>query len=121
LIFIAYAGVIRGAIAFGLVCRINPVFDQRSVIITSCLAFVIFSAVFMGGTCVTLLRVLYGKPEEEHHAPGVGGLHESFYNMVLHPNLEASVHDPNAPKEKLSCFKRILVKIDEKIKDVVLY
>lgn len=92
LLFIAYAGMIRGAIAFGLVCRINPIFEQRSVIITSCLAFVIFSAVFMGGTCVTLLRILYGKIADDHPHVGSDGMRLSLYTEVLHPNLEDNVN-----------------------------
>ena len=34
--FIGYAGLIRGAIAFGLVLRLNDVGEHRSIIVTTC-------------------------------------------------------------------------------------
>ena len=48
--FIGYAGLIRGAIAFGLVLRINHSVGQRSVIVTTCLTLVVFTTVFFGAT-----------------------------------------------------------------------
>jgi len=60
LFFIAYAGMIRGAVAFGLVLRLSPSFPNRSVIVTSSLALVIVSTVFMGSTVATVQRILFG-------------------------------------------------------------
>lgn len=54
LLFIAYAGMIRGAVAFGLVLRIDDSIQNRSVIVTSSLALVIVSTVFMGSTVSTV-------------------------------------------------------------------
>ena len=47
-IFIWFAGMIRGAIAFGLVLRIDPSFKNRDVIITTSLSLVVFTTVVFG-------------------------------------------------------------------------
>ena len=50
LCFISYGGMIRGAIAFGLVLKIpnDPQFKERGVIITTTLALVIITTLFFG-------------------------------------------------------------------------
>lgn len=50
LCFISYGGMIRGAIAFGLVLKIpnEPEFTERGVIITTTLALVIITTMFFG-------------------------------------------------------------------------
>jgi NhaP-type Na+/H+ or K+/H+ antiporter len=50
LCFISYGGMIRGAIAFGLVLKIpkDPMFKERGVIITTTLALVIITTLFFG-------------------------------------------------------------------------
>jgi len=64
LIFIWYAGMIRGAIAFGLVLRISPSFENREVIMTTCLSLVIATTIFFGSTVGVLGKCLFrGKPE----------------------------------------------------------
>ena len=50
LIFIWYAGLIRGAIAFGLVLRIEHSFAGRDLIVTTCLSLVLISTVIFGST-----------------------------------------------------------------------
>ena len=50
LFFITFAGLIRGAIAFGLVLRMGDDILNRSVIVTSCLTLVVFTTVFFGST-----------------------------------------------------------------------
>ena len=50
LTFIWYAGLIRGAIAFGLVLRINKSFAGRDLIVTTCLTLVLVSTVVFGST-----------------------------------------------------------------------
>jgi hypothetical protein len=50
LFFITFAGLIRGAIAFGLVLRMGDDIGNRSVIVTSCLTLVVFTTVFFGST-----------------------------------------------------------------------
>jgi NhaP-type Na+/H+ or K+/H+ antiporter len=66
LIFISYAGIIRGAVAFGLVLRIDEEVKHRSVIVTTSLALVCFTTIFLGSTVATLQRLLFGKPKEIH-------------------------------------------------------
>ena len=51
LVFIWYAGMIRGAIAFALVLRIQPSDSiNRNVIITTCLSLVVFTTIVFGST-----------------------------------------------------------------------
>ena len=50
LFFIWYAGLIRGAIAFGLVLRIDRSFAGRDLIVTTCLSLVLISTIFFGST-----------------------------------------------------------------------
>jgi len=54
LIFISYAGIIRGAVAFGLVLRIDESVEHRSVIVTTSLALVCFTTIIMGSTVATV-------------------------------------------------------------------
>lgn len=63
LIFIWYAGMIRGAIAFGLVLRIDKSFVNRDVIVTTSLSLVIFTTVVFGSTVGLVQRCLFGKRE----------------------------------------------------------
>ena len=66
LIFIWYAGMIRGAIAFGLVLRIsNGSSPNRGVIVTTSLLLVIFTTVVFGSTVGLLQNCLMGSPKEE--------------------------------------------------------
>jgi hypothetical protein len=60
--------MIRGAVAFGLVLRIDNNIPHRSVIVTSSLSLVIVTTVFCGSTVSTLQRILFGdltKPEDK--------------------------------------------------------
>ena len=59
--FIGYAGLIRGAIAFGLVLRISDVVTNRSIIVTTCLTLVVFTTVFFGATVGLMQKCLFGK------------------------------------------------------------
>jgi NhaP-type Na+/H+ or K+/H+ antiporter len=63
LIFISYAGIIRGAVAFGLVLRIDESVRHRSVIVTTSLALVCFTCIFFGSTVKTLSKLLFPKPK----------------------------------------------------------
>ena len=65
LIFIWYAGLIRGAIAFGLVLRIDDDLPHRSVIVTTCLTLVVFTTVFFGSTVGVLGKCLFGDGDEK--------------------------------------------------------
>lgn len=66
LIFIWYAGMIRGAIAFGLVLRIHSgTADNRQVIVTTALMLVVFTTVFMGSTVGVLQKCLFAGVEKK--------------------------------------------------------
>ena len=60
LIFIWYAGMIRGAIAFGLVLKIDQSHGNSEVIITTSLALVVFTTVVFGSTVGLLSKHLFG-------------------------------------------------------------
>jgi NhaP-type Na+/H+ or K+/H+ antiporter len=57
--FIWYAGLIRGAIAFGLVLRIDKDMQNRGVIVTTCLTLVVFTTIFFGSTVGVLGKCLF--------------------------------------------------------------
>ena len=59
LVFISYAGFIRGAVAFGLVLKIDESVPHRAVIVTTALSLVVFSTIVMGSTVSTLSRVFF--------------------------------------------------------------
>jgi len=93
LLFIAYAGMIRGAVAFGLVLRLDHSIPNRSVIVTSSLVLVIVSTVFMGSTVSTVQRILFGNLNKKQES-GEHEVHqnpeESVHEMFLHPNYDLS-------------------------------
>lgn len=59
LFFIGYAGLIRGAIAFGLVLRINHNVTNRSVIVTTCLTLVVGTTIILGATVGVVQKCLF--------------------------------------------------------------
>ena len=71
LTFIWYAGMIRGAIAFGLVLRIGSEFENRNVIVTTCLTLVLFTTIIFGSTVGLLSKCLFSKPSEDLNAKDV--------------------------------------------------
>lgn len=61
-IFIWFAGMIRGAIAFGLVLKIDKkTFKNSDIIVTTTLCLVIFTTVFFGAVLGLLQNCLFGK------------------------------------------------------------
>ena len=65
LFFIWYAGLIRGAIAFGLVLRIDTAYENRNVIVTTCLTLVLFTTICFGSTVGLLSKLLFRKPSDD--------------------------------------------------------
>lgn len=60
LVFCWYAGLIRGAIAFGLVLRIDPVeYENRDVIVTTSLSLVVFTTILFGSTVGLVSNYLF--------------------------------------------------------------
>ena len=103
LIFIWYAGMIRGAIAFGLVLRIDHSNTNRDLIVTTCLTLVLFTTVFFGSTIGLLSVCLFERKndvaqvedvdEEEEDDPQNSIFNESSSSssqrsLLQHPNAE---------------------------------
>ena len=98
LAFIWYAGLIRGAIAFGLVLRIDTTFENRNVIVTTCLTLVLFTTIFFGSTVGLLSKCLFRKPSDDINVQiQVDEMNSSVSSVstnrseLLHPNLLQSV------------------------------
>jgi NhaP-type Na+/H+ or K+/H+ antiporter len=86
--------MIRGAVAFALVLRIEPTVENRSVIVTTSLALVVSTTIVLGSTVATVQKCLFGREmaaaekaakEGKTHHPG---LDESHHEVVEHPNIE---------------------------------
>ena len=101
LLFVWYAGMIRGAIAFGLVLRIDGrQYKNRDVIVTTSLSLVVFTTIFYGSTVGILSSCLFKTTEPESSLKEDrkhGTLNEtlesvdlsgsdSSYQQLLHPN-----------------------------------
>jgi len=64
--FIWYAGLIRGAIAFGLVLQIKPsMVVEKDVVVTTSLALVVFTTCFFGSTMPIANKYLLETKEEK--------------------------------------------------------
>ena len=117
LLFIWYAGMIRGAIAFGLVLKIDKSSPNRSVIVTTSLALVIFTTVVFGSTMAMVSKSLFNDKEEndafEPAPTSKNAVNESFstvdlseseqeshYSRVLHPNEIKATHRIHTGVEK---------------------
>lgn len=87
LIFIWYAGLIRGAVAFGLVLRINPADSvNRSVIVTASLSLVVLTTVVFGSTVGLVGKLLFDQSESASQIGDHSSLEEESQDQ-LHPNL----------------------------------
>lgn len=76
LLFITYGGMIRGAIAFGLVLKIDDtiidgetVFKERGCIITTTLACVIITTVGFGSFMPVVQKILVKPPGQKERNP----------------------------------------------------
>ena len=58
LLFISYAALIRGAIAFGLVTNLSSKFRYKDVVESSTLLLVIITTVFFGSFCSLMQKYL---------------------------------------------------------------
>ncbi len=67
LCFISYAGMIRGAIAFGLVLKISDEVAEKDVIITTSLTLVVVTTILYGSMMPLVQRTLVPPKEEEKH------------------------------------------------------
>lgn len=103
LTFISYGGVIRGAIAFGLVLKIpeSEDFHERDVLITTTLSIVIFTTLLFGTFMPLAQRILvpptpeqvYENDTEEEVSNAVDGntISVSHYDNIVHPNDENDI------------------------------
>lgn len=98
LFFIGYAGLIRGAIAFGLVLRINSEVTNRSVIVTTCLTLVVGTTIVLGATVGLVQKCLFKKDSDADEESDT----ESFHEALLHPNEEAPEKIDDEEGETLS-------------------
>ncbi len=132
LFFIAYAGMIRGAVAFGLVLRIDDSVVNRSVIVTSSLALVIVSTVFMGSTVSSVQRLLFGdlskkktevKDELEKNPSMIAKPEDSIshHEPFLHPNFDVSQGDQKIEKPKKGKIVQVTESFVEKLSKLVIY
>lgn len=98
MIFISYAGLIRGAVAFGLVLRVDPEIENRRVIITTSLSLVVITTVVLGSTVATVSRCLFkeelaekrkiAEAKAQFRKDNAINLDESVHEQMLHPNEE---------------------------------
>ena len=100
LLFIWYAGLIRGAIAFGLVLRIDDDVLNKPVIVTTCLTLVLFTTIFFGSTVGLLSKCLFSKPSDDLNAEAQDLLNSSVSSTdteredMLHPNMQSDMGKP---------------------------
>lgn len=97
LLFIYYAGLIRGAIAFGLVLRINPEFTNRSVIVTTCLTLVVFTTIFFGSTVGLLGKFLFKEKAPDAELEDSKDRSASFVSEAI----SSSSSDKSSHREQL--------------------
>ena len=132
LVFISYAGIIRGAVAFGLVLRIDESVEHRSVIVTTSLALVCFTTTFLGATVATVQKCLFGNKHKEEHNEHEGDVNQSHHEEVAHPNLkeDAEVPEDNTPLtigpdgkpvRSVSCSKLVKKADVEFVKPLLIY
>ena len=132
LIFISYAGIIRGAVAFGLVLRIDESIEHRDVIVTTSLALVCFTTIVLGSTTATVQLCLFGRPKHGENLEKEGDHNESHHEVFEHPNLGEEAEVPEdvtpvnlgpdgKPIKKVNCFK-LMKNMDLKvIKPFLIY
>jgi len=63
--FMCCAGMIRGAIAFGLVLRLNDTLPNKSVIVTTSLSLVLATTLIFGSSLGLVSRALFGEDADE--------------------------------------------------------
>jgi len=142
LMFLYCGGMIRGAIAFGLVLRLDHSLPNREVIITTSLWLVIVTTLLFGTLMPILGKVLLKKEEittpQHSKLPNQEGKElnnmnksdsfrdessESMHEMFIHPNFddgEASILP--SKKKKKSTWVKYFKEFDETIlKPILIY
>ena len=117
-IFLFWGGMIRGAIAFGLVLRLDKHLPNRAVIVTTSLCLVLATTLIFGTLLPFLSRILIspaegevakveeGKELQEMNendksvSEGESQSEESFHDLLIHPNFEAASQTVKDKKKK---------------------
>ena len=96
--------MIRGAIAFGLVLRVDKSVTNRSVILTTCLTLVVFTTVFLGATVGLVQKCLFSADIVNDDLQSVAS-EASVHYEALHPNEEKEDDEGRSEKEhrRLGC------------------
>jgi hypothetical protein len=105
--FMCFAGMIRGAIAFGLVLRLDKNLENRSVIVTTSLSLVLVTTILFGSTLGLISKCLFPEPKKtspEIEEPLIKEEQQDFYHNLsdsmdsdssydnfVHPNLNPSM------------------------------
>jgi len=109
--FMGYAGLIRGAIAFGLVLRIDTsAAVNREVIVTTCLTLVVFTTVFFGATVGPMQSFLF--PKEARHLDD-NVTETSVQAEALHPNEEREEEEEGGKRKRAGCCLKTWTRLDE--------
>jgi NhaP-type Na+/H+ or K+/H+ antiporter len=110
---IGFAGLIRGAIAFGLVLRIDDTVANRSVIVTTCLTLVVFTTIFFGFTVGIVQAYLFPKVDVVDEDMSEASIHEE----ALHPNEEQEEDDDkgSTTRKTRGCCMKYWTRLDEMI------
>jgi len=96
LLFIWYAGLIRGAIAFGLVLRVDDFFPNRELIVTTVLSLVVFTTIVCGSTVGLLSSCLFKEAETNENDDEFKEDEGSQHEEMDHPNLFKEVDSPSS-------------------------
>ena len=67
LVFLSYAGMIRGAIALGLAIRASGIFTDYDVFVTSVLSLVILTTLVFGSFMPLMAKLLLDPPRKTGH------------------------------------------------------
>lgn len=108
--------------------RIDESVEHRSVIVTTSLALVCFTTIFMGSTVATVQKCILPKKKDESQGEhGESKHNESSHIVIAHPNANGEEEEdltPDATGEKVksvSCLK-ILKRADQQlIKPLLLH
>lgn len=149
-IFLYCGGMIRGAIAFGLVLRLDKSLPNRSVIVTTSLCLVLATTLIFGTLLPFLSKFLLTPPPEpakiednqqeleqikhkegeeakKEHDPNKSGSDDephdehSSHDLLIHPNFEAISEAPSdKAKPKRNSCRRYFKEFDETIMKPIL-
>ena len=132
--------MIRGAIAFGLVLRLDKNLPNRSVIVTTSLLLVLATTLLFGTLLPFLSKMLLSTVSEEpkdegkelqdviennkekSHSEVDNQSSESFHDLLIHPNFESASQTIVKDKKRKSSCVQYFKKFDEAIlRPILIY